>query len=85
MNTKNIPIFTRKTPLPIPTPVNKIRAVCDRKEWTKDYFIGQMLLTYGIKQGTSRKLYDGKGDMRLRTAVAVAHLLEVPLEEIIEA
>lgn len=84
MNTKNTHSSPIKTPLSIPTPVNKIREVCDAKEWTKDRFVGEMLITYGIKPQTSRLLYNGKTEMRLSTAVAVARLLQVELKDIIE-
>lgn len=62
---------------------SNVRRLCDKKGWSKDDFIGHMMLV-GVKPITSKRIYDGETNIRVNTAALVAHLLGVGLGEVIE-
>lgn len=62
---------------------SNVRRLCEQKGWTKDDFIGHMMLA-GVKQITSKRIYDGETNIRVNTAALVASLLGVGLGDVIE-
>lgn len=62
---------------------SNVRRLCDKKGWTKDDFVGHMMLV-GVKPITSKRIYEGETNIRVNTAALVAYLLGVSLGDLIE-
>lgn len=62
---------------------SNVRHLCEKKGWSRDDFIGYMMLA-GIKPITSKRIYAGETNIRVNTAALVASILGVDLGVLIK-
>ena len=83
MQTKTRSNLGMKAGMKVVKTTSNVRRLCDQKGWSKDDFIGHMMLA-GVKPITSKRIYDGETNIRVNTAALVDHLLGVSLGDVIE-
>ena len=63
---------------------NHVQTLCQRLGWSKERFVGEMLIKANIGEVTSRRIWSGETNMRVETAAKIATLLGVEIGELIE-